>query len=267
METLTGNDEDNGLEEIEEYLQICMPFSSPGVTTFAYQQALQNRIPDGKLRANGEYDARWYKPTFIHDCLMLPGSSANLLGKIDSVELTHRMTPALLPGFRAHVHADTLQPCLLQSTNARDYVQGMVVFGLGAQSRKLIYNHYQANGRRVKVEVEIDVSVAIPPTDRNFERERWRLRRRKVWAHAWLWSNAGSGDAMSRTQAPRWSIDDYLGRNLEPRQAPLVVENWSDVDLDVSEGQNAESRLAEREVLYCGAGNIDYISAAGFTGW
>ncbi|TKA71961.1 hypothetical protein B0A55_05394, partial [Friedmanniomyces simplex] len=150
METMTGNDEDNGLEEVEEYLQICMPFSSPGVTTFAYQQALQNRIPDGKLRVNGEYDARWYKPTFIHDCLMLPGSLANLLGKIDIVELTHRMTPALLPGFHAHVHADTLQPCILQSTNTRDYVQGMVVFGLGAQSRELIYNHYQANGTVVE---------------------------------------------------------------------------------------------------------------------
>ncbi|TKA74472.1 hypothetical protein B0A55_05239 [Friedmanniomyces simplex] len=72
---------------------------------------------------------------------------------------------------------------------------------------------------------------------------------------------------MFRTQAPRWSIEDYLGGNLEPRQAPHVVEDWPDVELDVTEGQNAESRLAEREVVYGGAGNIDYIRAAGFTGW
>ncbi|KAK0890187.1 hypothetical protein LTR02_014873 [Friedmanniomyces endolithicus] len=267
-EPKNGNNEDTRLEDVEEYLQISMPISSSGVTTFAYQLALQNRINDGKLQPHGVFDTRSFKPTFIHDCLMLPGSLANLLGKIESVELINRITPALLPGFHAHVHSDTLQPCILQSTNAQDYVQGMVVFGLGATSREIIFDHYRANGRRVKVEVEIDARVAMPPTNHNSEVERCQLERRKIWAHAWLWADAGSGNSKPHTQTQTWSIDDYLDGNLEPRQIPHVVEEWSDVEIDVSRSSwQADTRVEERECIYGCTGHLDYIRGPGFTGW
>ncbi|KAK0934856.1 hypothetical protein LTR29_013570 [Friedmanniomyces endolithicus] len=251
-----------------EYLQISMPISSSGTITFAYQLALQNRIDNGKLQPQGVYDTRSYKPTFIHDCLMLPGSLANLLGKIESVELINRMTPALLPGFHAHVHADTLQPCILQSTDTCDYVQGMVVFGLGATSREIIHDHYRANCRRVKVEVEIDVQVAMPSTERDFGMERWQLERRKVWAHVWLWANAGNGDLLTHTQARRWSIDDYLEGNLEPKEIPHIVEDRSDVDVGVPRDDgHAERRVKDRECVYGVTGHLDYIRGPDFTGW
>ncbi|KAK0896881.1 hypothetical protein LTR02_010987 [Friedmanniomyces endolithicus] len=264
----TGNNEETRLEDVEEYLQISMPISSSGVTTFAYQMALQNRTKNDKLQPHGVYDTRSYKPTFIHDCLMLPGSLANLLGKIESVELINRMTPALLPGFHAHVHADTLQPCILQSTDARNCVQGMVVFGLGATSREIIHNHYRANGRRVKVEVEIDVWVAISQMIRDPELERYQLERRKVWAHTWLWADAGSGDSLSHSQTRTWNIDDYLDGNFELRQTPHVAEEWSDVDLDVFENSGRpDKRVEERECIHASAGHLDYMRGPGFTGW
>ena len=69
-------------DEDEEYCQVPVPTFSVGMTTFSYQQALQNRIKDSKIANKGEYDMQKYTPTFIHDCLMLPGSLSNVLGKV-----------------------------------------------------------------------------------------------------------------------------------------------------------------------------------------
>lgn len=69
-------------EDDEEYCQVPISTFSVGMTTFSYQQALRNRIKDSKIARHGEYDTRKYTPTFIHDCLMLPGSLANVLGKV-----------------------------------------------------------------------------------------------------------------------------------------------------------------------------------------
>ncbi|KAK3627112.1 hypothetical protein LTR56_019436 [Elasticomyces elasticus] len=275
----TDDEAASTVAESEEYLNVSIPMSSPGITTFAYQRALQNRIKEAKLLPRGDFDTRIWKPTFIHDCLMLPGSLANLLGKLDAEQLIHRMTPALLPGFHPYVHADTLQPCILQSPNMQDYVQGIVVFGLGAESKKIIHDHYRSHCRRVKVEVEIDVSVALAPANRVFPGELWRLQRSKVPCHVYLWSNAGSGDAMFRTQAQRWTIDDYLGGNLEPAQVLNIVEGWQDVqlgDLD-SDADEVEERgvthngagSAERELVCTGGSNAEFAARCdmSFTGW
>ena len=68
----------------EPFLKVSIPLSSSGLTTFAYQRALRNRIRDHKLARGGEYDIHAFTPTFLHDCLMLPGSLANVLGKVIS---------------------------------------------------------------------------------------------------------------------------------------------------------------------------------------
>lgn len=70
------------MEGNHEYFHVGIPSFSNGLTTFAYQQALRNRISEAKLVRHAEYDTRKYTPTFIHDCLMLPGSLANILGKV-----------------------------------------------------------------------------------------------------------------------------------------------------------------------------------------
>lgn len=63
-------------------LQVPMPQLSNGLVTFAYHRALLNRIKESKLREGSSYDIKLFTPTFVHDTLMLPGSLANLIGKV-----------------------------------------------------------------------------------------------------------------------------------------------------------------------------------------
>lgn len=77
------DDEDNEYTDEYDFLPTAMPTASDGLTTIAYQKALANRIDDSKLARHELYDVRTYTPTFIHDCLMLPGSLASLLGKVN----------------------------------------------------------------------------------------------------------------------------------------------------------------------------------------
>ena len=67
---------------------IPIPVFSTGLTTLAYERALRNRIPAAKLARRGVYDIEAYKPTFVHDIMMLPGSLANLIGKVKNISLT-----------------------------------------------------------------------------------------------------------------------------------------------------------------------------------
>lgn len=55
------------------------------VTTFGHQRALLNRMPASRLAPGAKYDASTYKPTFVHDTLALPGSLAQLLGKVSTI--------------------------------------------------------------------------------------------------------------------------------------------------------------------------------------
>nr|POF13641.1 hypothetical protein CFP56_02664 [Quercus suber] len=53
------------------------------VIPWAYQDVLQNRIHTYDLGSGAKYDIAVYSPIFIYDCLMLPGSLANILdGKV-----------------------------------------------------------------------------------------------------------------------------------------------------------------------------------------
>ena len=75
---------DDDTRETEGYfLNVPMPSSPTGISTFAYARALRNRIRSGKLAREGDYDSRAFTPTFVHDCLMLPGSLTNVLGKVN----------------------------------------------------------------------------------------------------------------------------------------------------------------------------------------
>lgn len=181
-----------------------------------------------------------------------------------------RMTPALLPGFHAHVHCDTAQPCIMQSTRPTDFVEGMLVFGLSKTSRKLIHRHYRPNTRRVKLSVEVDVVVKVPLHERSHPDQNWRLQRRHVWAHAWIWSNVGSVDVHFPTTFPRWSLEDYIGGAFEPEQK-LRIEPTAKGD----EGEKGEvdfvyesdNEMEHREVVYGGCGELDYERVDYHTGW
>lgn len=73
--------EHDDLEKTSGYCwQVPIPSRSSGLTTWAYQEALRNRALNYELALYAKYDIIAYTPTFIHDCLMLPGSLANVLG-------------------------------------------------------------------------------------------------------------------------------------------------------------------------------------------
>ena len=90
-ETVRVKEDEESKDYEDHFLPVSMPVSSSGSTTFSYQLALQNRLHNDKLTSQGEYDTSVYKPTFIHDCMMLPGSLANLVGKVRSSITSSRL--------------------------------------------------------------------------------------------------------------------------------------------------------------------------------
>ena len=177
------------------------------------------------------------------------------------------MTPALLPGFHPFVHTETQLPCILQSPSIKEYVQGVVIFGQGKRARRIIHNHYSANTRRVTVDIEIEVRVPVPFAERDFPTERWRLIRRTVSAHAWIWSDVGSCDVHFRTQAPRWTLEDYISGTLGSMHTMRIEDaGWLRDDGGVC-GNDEGVEKKEREAVYSGTGLLDYERDTGFTGW
>lgn len=59
-----------------------LPTFSIGYVTHSHQQAMANRIPHDQLLPGGGLDPAIYTPVFLHDTLVLPGSLASLLGKV-----------------------------------------------------------------------------------------------------------------------------------------------------------------------------------------
>ncbi|KJX98315.1 hypothetical protein TI39_contig418g00009 [Zymoseptoria brevis] len=216
---MSQDSEQENHEAVQRHLQVAIPTSSPGLTTFAYQRALRNRIEASKLLEDNIYDLTRYTPTFIHDALMLPGSLAGLLSKGSAGDLINRMTPAFLPGCHAHLDQETLQPCLVRTDNAQSYVQGMLVFGQGRASRDAVHQHYRPGAKRRKVEVEIDVWVESQPGES--ATCLWHLQRRTVRAHAWIWS--GDLEDCSGGECRDWTIEDSLAGTLE-EEMPMRIE-------------------------------------------
>lgn len=176
------------------------------VTTFGHQRALLNRMPASRLAPGAKYDASTYKPTFVHDTLALPGSLAQLLlGKVSNnawwcsysscansrpsqgsaEDMIPRMTPGILPSVHAHIDLDTKQPVLVQSPRSEDFVQGMLVFGLGKEARDVLRAYYGRFAHRHRFPVELEVRVG--------EDGRYHLERRAIWAYVWLKSSKIDG--------------------------------------------------------------------------
>lgn len=193
------------------------------------------------------------------------------------------MTPALLPGYRAVAHDQTGQPCLVQSDNCTDYVQGMLIFGQGKKSRNRIHKHYRPYGRRTKIDVEIDVMVFAPTDYRESEGEHCRLERRRLKAHAWI-KSPGAPDVWVDGSAPShlstfcqgkpWTMEDYLQSiNDEDDRGLQIDPSVYDVDGDggVSLPATFDEEVSgppEREIVMAGWGTIQYDrSEEGFSGW
>lgn len=78
---------------IEPHLPL--PTSTPGWLTYAYQLAMDNRIPYDLLLPGGSLDPALYTPVFVHDTLMLPGSLATVIGKVRNLHIPPNVHPDL----------------------------------------------------------------------------------------------------------------------------------------------------------------------------
>lgn len=73
------------------FLQVSIStHATNNLAPFAYQRAMSNRILDIELGQGRKYDAKSYTPMFVHDCLMVPGSLANVGGKVRLVDDNER---------------------------------------------------------------------------------------------------------------------------------------------------------------------------------
>ncbi|CAK1361569.1 hypothetical protein CB0940_03070 [Cercospora beticola] len=240
------------------------------VTTFGHQRALLNRMPASRLAPGAKYDASTYKPTFVHDTLALPGSLAQLLlGKGSAEDIIPRMTPGILPGVHAHIDLDTKQPVLVQSPRPEDFVQGMLVFGLGKEARDVLRAYYGRFAHRHRFPVELEVRVG--------EDGRYHLERRAIWAYVWLKSSKIDDCEVSSHDngCPKWDLEQFLGGKLGAR-LPLRIEQCARGDEDedgyigreiVEHESEPEEDEPEREVVHGGPGLLDYQRASYFTGW
>lgn len=172
------------------------------------------------------------------------------------------MTPALLPGVQAQVAADTLLPSLVHSSDPQAYLQGVLVFGLGKEARKIIhrhYRHYRANAKRTRVRVEVDLRSP-----------NHTLHRRVIEARAWLCnSNRTKYDVV---EGATWTLEKYLEGKLEPRQTLLRISPSlrGDEDDDGYIGRDVQERVIEegkKEIVYGSGGGLAYERAKTFTGW
>lgn len=88
----SSNDEESTVRKLSYPLDVDMPTEAPSIATVAYQRAMKNRHKDYLLRHKEKYDPNIYRPTFLHDILMLPGSLAALLNRCKSTSNTSPKT-------------------------------------------------------------------------------------------------------------------------------------------------------------------------------
>lgn len=111
----------------------------------------------------------------------------------------NRCTPAILPNFHAHISSQNLQPYLIPAAHPHNHshqvphVTGMLLFGQGKESRKLIHAHYKnlyMRRKSVDVEIEVNVPSFIPVKEgqggEGKMKVEWKIERLTISAHAWL---------------------------------------------------------------------------------
>ena len=196
-----------------------------------------------------------------------------LIDQTSPEDLVPRMTPALLPGVHAHIDLESMRPILVFTQRPEDCVQGMLVFGLGKQARDILRTYYHPFAHRRRVEVEFEVCIEASREDGV---PSWLLERRAVSAYAWVKSQLNDCELSTNdTQiCPTWRLEDYLQGKLS-LQEPMRIdssgrgceEDDGYIGRDIVEYESEPEEEEEREVVYSGAGDIEYVRAPWAMGW
>lgn len=191
------------------------------------------------------------------------------------------MTPALLPGYRAHVDQPTLQPRVVKSSAREAHVQGIVVFGLGQNDFDILDGQYQPDKVAKEMNVEIDVSTPV----HSEEGIEWRLRRKVIKAYTWLplesdnkteEENQGQEEDDEPLNIPKigefWTLEDYIEGNLEVNETVVMRVEPSGKGDEVEAQVNRETTRGpkvdfSRGWIPSGSVVTDYARSDIFTGW
>lgn len=85
----------NSTHSTSPFLDVAIPTRpTNNLAPFAYHCVLRNRIRDKDLGQGKKYDVKAYTPMFVHDCLMMPGSLANIRGKVRIRPSLYTHTPS-----------------------------------------------------------------------------------------------------------------------------------------------------------------------------
>lgn len=196
------------------------------------------------------------------------------LRKASAEDLIPRMTPALLAGFHAHIDLATMQPILVASSRPEDVVQGMVVFGLAKEARDIIREYYRRFAHRRRAQVEIDVCVKTAIDDQTSPDDHWHIERRVIRAYVWFRKSLADCELAAKdSKCANWRLDDYLEGRLTPREHLRIDPDGKGdeaedgyIGRDIVEYES-EPEEEERDVVYGGAGLLDYHRASYNTGW
>ncbi|GAB7365462.1 hypothetical protein MBLNU230_g6535t1 [Neophaeotheca triangularis] len=166
-----------------------------------YRNVLLNRPQGYNLDPGGKWDVEVFKPVFVFDSLMLPGTVATTINKVsqeqappppkiklqfynlypppiqthpptdtptqtDPLRLYPRLAPALLRAHTLLPAKNTHQPLLLPTpTTPSSYARGCLLYGLDKQARSRIYSHQLAlvpkNCKGARITVEVQTDVVV----------------------------------------------------------------------------------------------------------
>lgn len=184
------------------------------------------------------------------------------------------MTPALLPGVHAHIDLESMRPILVFTQRPNAYVQGMLVFGLRKEARDILRTYYHPFAHCRRIEVDFEACIETSPEDRVASEQHWHLEPRAICAYAWVKSGLDDCELSTKGEScPDWRLGDYLEGKLS-LQEPMRIEpsGRGDEDDDGYIGRDiaqyeSEPEEEEREVVYSGPGNLDYVRAPWPTAW
>ncbi|KAB8260800.1 hypothetical protein BDV32DRAFT_158675 [Aspergillus pseudonomiae] len=140
-------------------------------------------------------------PRFVYGVLMLPTVLKYFIGENPTTDITKRMTRACVSGYMLHQISPRSPPVVVQTSNPRDTVQGMLLLGLDMDQRNLIYDLEGGLMNLVDVRAQIRLKdSSLPCHDICSDR--------MIDAGMFAWY--GSREGLIPVKSTAWPLDEFL---------------------------------------------------------